>query len=111
MTTNAKALANTILDQIGRHMGGTLTAIGAHQFTVVPETIDKDENGHLGGLCFKINPNPKMKQHGTVFVTLNGNDTYSVKIMTCKGKVMLDTNDIYCDMLGGQQGVIERVTG
>lgn len=109
--SNATAIANTILDQIGRRLGGTLSAIGAHQFTVIPETIDKDENGHLGGVCFKINPNPKMKQHGTVFVTLAANDTYNVKIMTCKGKVMLDTKGVYCDMLGGQSGVIEQVTG
>lgn len=109
---NTKQIANTILDQIGRHMGGTLTAIGAHQFTVIPATIDQDaNNGHLGGVSFKINPNPKMRQHGTVFVTLACNDTYSVKIVTCMGKVMLDTKGIYCDMLGGRSGVIEQVTG
>lgn len=107
MTTNAKAIANTIRDQIGAN---TLMCLGAHALFVVPETISKDENGHLGGLCFKINPNPKMKQHGTVFVTLAGNDTYNVKIMTCKGKVMLDIKDVYCDQLG-RDGVIEQVTG
>lgn len=112
MNTDTKQLANTILDQIGRRLGGTLTVIGAHQFTIIPDTIDTDaDNGHLGGVSFKINPNPKMKQHGAIFVTLACDDTYNVKIVTCKGKVMLDVKDIYCDMLGGKSGVIEQVTG
>jgi hypothetical protein len=111
MTTNASPASITaacIKSQIGAN---TLMCIGAHALFVVPETISKDENGHLGGLCFKINPNPKMKLHGTVFVTLQGNDTYHVKIMTCRGKVMLDLKDVYCDQLGGRGGVIEQVTG
>jgi hypothetical protein len=106
--SNARMIATAIRDQIGVN---TLMCIGAHEITVIPESIDKDPNGHLGGLFFKINPNPKMKLHGIVTVTLAANDTYNVKIVDCKGKLRYEGTDIYCDQLGGPDGVIERVTG
>jgi hypothetical protein len=100
---DSKQLAMTIRNQIGAN---TLMCIGAHALTIVPENDD-----HRGGLTFKINPNPKMKLHGKVTVLLAFNDTYKVKVETCRGKVMLDASEVSCDMLGGPNGVIEGVTG
>ena len=96
-------IAKTILHQIGVN---TLMCIGSHDRTVVNPSGD-----FLGGVTFRITPNPKMKQHGRVTVLLNGTDTYHVKIETCRGKVLLDKNDIYADNLGGPSGVIEGITG
>ena len=96
-------IAKTIQGQIGMN---SLMCIGAHKFIAIPET-DK----HLGGLQFKLGKNPKMKQGGTVTITLLPSDTYAVKIITSRGKVMLDVEGIYCEDLGGQSGVIEGVTG
>jgi hypothetical protein len=52
-----------------------------------------------------------MKQGGNVMVTLSYSDTYRVCIMSSRGKMMLEVEDIYCDQLGGPEGVIEQVTG
>jgi hypothetical protein len=98
-----KEIANTIRDQIGIN---TLMCIGAHNLGIVPAT-DKI----LGGLAFKLGRNPKMKQGGTVMIQLLPSDTYRVAIMTSRGKMVLEQEDVYCDQLGGPEGVIERVTG
>ena len=102
-TPQEKQIANTIRDQIGIN---TLMCIGAHELGIVPAT-DKQ----LGGLAFKLGRNPKMKQGGMVMVTLNYSDTYTVRIMTSRGKMVLEQSDVYCDQLGGQHGVIEGATG
>ena len=102
-TPEEKQIANTIRDQIGIN---TLMCIGAHNLGIVPAT-DKQ----LGGLAFKLGRNPKMKQGGNVMIQLMPNDTYTVRIMTSRGKMVLERNDVYCDQLGGQHGVIEQVTG
>jgi hypothetical protein len=52
-----------------------------------------------------------MKQGGTVAVTLDYNDTYTVRVVTSRGKEVLNVSGVYCDQLGGQGGVIEGVTG
>jgi len=96
-------IANTIKHQIGIN---TLMCIGAHNLGIVPAT-DKI----LGGLAFKLGRNPKMKQGGNVMITLLPSDTYTVRIMSSRGKMMLETSDVYCDQLAGPQGVIEQVTG
>ena len=101
-------IATEIKKQIGCHLGGTLTCVGAHQFMVIPRN---DADDVLGGLQFKINPNPKLKVHATVFVTLKGNDTYNVRIVTCRGKEVLNQDEVYGEDLAGPHGVIERVTG
>jgi hypothetical protein len=106
MTHNSTILANTILSQIGRHIGGTLSCIGASNYVSIPETLE-----HLGGVSFKIRPNPKMKLAGKVTVTLSFDDTYRVLIETCRHKVMLDQKNVYCEDLGGPEGIIERTTG
>lgn len=80
--------------------------IGAHGMYALPET-DKI----LGGLTFKVARNPKMKQGGTVTITLTPSDTYTVKIVSSRGKTLLDVSDVYCDQLSGPHGVIEGVTG
>jgi hypothetical protein len=98
-----REIANTIRDQIGIN---TLMCIGAHNLGIVPAT-DK----HQGGLAFKLGRNPKMKQGGNVMITLAASDTYRVCIMSSRGKMMLEVEDVYCDMLGGPHGVIEQVTG
>jgi hypothetical protein len=99
----ATTIAETIRQQIGIN---TLMCIGAHAFQALPET-DKT----LGGLQFKLGRNPKMKIGGYVTVTLGYSDTYTVRIVSSRGKVMLEASDVYCDMLGGQSGIIEGVTG
>ena len=101
--SNAKNIATTIKNQIGFN---TLMCIGAHQLFVLPET-DKNQ----GGLTFKLGRNPKMKQGGTVAVTLDYCDTYTVRIVTSRGKEVLNVSGVYCDQLGGQHGVIEGATG
>lgn len=103
MKTNT--IANVILDQIGRHLGGTLTCIGAHDFLAI-----KGNDHHQGGVTFKINPNPKLRVPGRVTITLAFNDTYNVSIQTAK-EVVYQASDIYCDQLAGPEGVIEQVTG
>lgn len=100
---NPMNIAKIILSQIGVN---TLMCIGSHQKMVI--TPDGE---HLGGVTFKINPNPKMKLHGRVTVLLNGSDTYNVKIETCRGKVLLNQNNVYAEDLGGPHGIIEGVTG
>lgn len=100
-----KNIATTIKQQIGM---STLMCIGAHNVMALPRD---DANNQLGGLKFKINPNPKLKVHATVTIILNGNDTYSVKIITCRGKEVLNISNVYCEDLAGPNGVIERVTG
>lgn len=102
-TEVAVTVARTILNQIG---SSTLMCIGFHKPIIVPACSEHD-----GGVTFKINPNPKLKMHGKVTITLAFNDTYNVKIETCKGKVVYDEKGIYNDMLAGPSGVIERVTG
>lgn len=99
----AMVIADTIRNQIGAN---TLMCIGAHKLSLIPIT-DK----HKGGLGFKVRPNPKMKQGGTVAVILDYNDTYTVRIMSARGKMLLDQAGVYNDQLGGQHGVIEGVTG
>lgn len=99
----AQEIANTIKHQIGIN---TLMCIGAHNLGIVPAT-DKQ----LGGLAFKLGRNPKMKQGGSVMIFLLPNDTYRVAIMSSRGKMMLEQEDVYCDQLGGPHGVIEQVTG
>lgn len=97
------SIAKTIRDQITFN---TLLCIGANTLYTLQPT-DK----HLGGLTFKVGRNPKLKQGGRVTVTLDFNDTYTVKIESARGKVVLETSGIYCDQLGGPHGVIEGVTG
>jgi hypothetical protein len=101
-------IANTILDQCGRGFGGTLMCIGMHKPTIVPRD---DARGILGGVTFKVNPNPKVKVHAQVMITLNASDTYTVRIITCRGKMVLDASDVYCDNLGGRDGILERTLG
>jgi hypothetical protein len=103
MSYDTKIIANTIRKQIGFN---TLMCIGAHNLGVLPAT-DKT----LGGLAFKLGRNPKMKQGGSVMIQLMPNDTYTVRIMTSRGKMVLEAEDVYCDMLGGRNGVIEGATG
>lgn len=98
-----KEIANAIKQQIGIN---TLMCIGAHDLGIVPAT-DKI----LGGLAFKLGRNPKMKQGGMVMIQLMPSDTYTVRIMTSRGKMVLEQEDVYCDQLGGPEGVIEQVTG
>lgn len=98
-----KEIANTIRDQIGVN---TLMCIGAHNLGIVPAT-DKI----LGGLAFKLGRNPKMKQGGMVMIQLMPSDTYTVRIMTSRGKMVLEAENIYCDQLAGPEGVIEGATG
>jgi hypothetical protein len=102
MTTTAADIAITIQQQIGRM---TLMCIAAHNFVALPET-DKV----LGGLQFKIGRNPKLAG-GWVTVYLNTNDTYTVKIQDARGNIRLEVSDVYCDNLGGKDGVIQGVTG
>jgi hypothetical protein len=104
----ASMIANTILDQIGRRLGGTLSCIGAHQFQAIPRN---DAAGILGGVTFKINPNPKVRVHSRVTVTLDASDTYKVNITTCRGKVVLDASNVYNEDLAGPSGIIERTVG
>ena len=101
-------IANTIKRQIGTNFGGTLMCIGAHEFLAIPRN---DNDGVLGGLRFKINPNPKLKVAATVSVVLRSNDTYNVMIVTCRGKEVLNLDGVYGEDLSGPNGVIERVTG
>lgn len=101
--SNATTIANTIKQQIGTN---TLMCIAAHNLFALPET-DK----YLGGLTFKVGRNPKLKGGGRVTVTLNFNDTYTVKVENNRGKVLLEASEVYCDMLAGPRGVIEGVTG
>jgi len=98
-----KEIANTIKQQIGF---STLMCIGAHDLGIVPAT-DKI----LGGLAFKLGRNPKMKQGGMVMIQLMPSDTYTVRIMTSRGKMVLEQSDVYCDQLYGAGGIIEQVTG
>jgi len=102
-TPEEKQIATAIRDQIGTN---TLMCIGAHELGIVPAT-DKI----LGGLAFKLGRNPKMKQGGNVMITLLPSDTYRVCIMSSRGKMMLEQEDVYCDQLGGPEGIIEQVTG
>lgn len=101
-------IAKTILSQIGSGFGGTLMCIGMHKPMALPRN---DAAGVLGGVTFKINPNPKVKVHSTVTVTLDASDTYRVQIVTCRGKVVLDQSNVYCMDLGGPSGIIERTVG
>jgi hypothetical protein len=100
---NEQQIANTIKHQIGVN---TLMCIGAHNMGIVPAT-DK----FLGGLAFKLGRNPKMKQGGNVMITLMPNDTYRVCIMSSRGKMMLESENVYGEDLGGMNGIIERTTG
>ncbi len=103
MSQDTIIIANTIKQQIGTN---TLMCIGAHMLMMVPKS-----EKNLGGLTFKLGRNPKMKQGGRVTVTLDFNDTYSVKVETSRGKVTLDASNVYAEDLAGQHGVIEQVTG
>jgi len=105
---NQQLIASTILDQIGKGMGGTLMCIGMHKPMCLTQN---DAAGVLGGVTFKANANPKVKVKSTVTVTLKSNDTYHVNITTCRGKVVLDIGDVYCSDLGGREGIIERTLG
>lgn len=96
-------IANTIKQQIGVN---TLMCIGAHNMGALPAT-DKI----LGGLAFKLGRNPKMKQGGSVMIQLMPNDTYTVRIMTSRGKMVLESSNVYAEDLAGPHGVIEQVTG
>jgi hypothetical protein len=108
-STETLVIAATILEQIGAE---TLMCIGCprNSRTVVPATIDHDENGHLGGVMFKFTNCPKVRS-GHVTITLNGNDTYHVQIFNMRNRCVYDQKGIYCDALGGRNGVIERVVG
>jgi hypothetical protein len=103
MSNDTLTIAKTIKQQIGTN---TLMCIAANSFFALPES-DKS----LGGLTFRVGRNPKMKQGGIVTVNLDFNDTYTVKIVSARGKTLLDQSGVYCDQLGGQGGVIEGVTG
>jgi len=106
--TETLDIAKTILSQIGGGFGGTLMCIGAHKPLAL---LRDDAKGILGGVTFKINPNPKVKVAATVTVALMANDTYAVNITTCRGKVVLNQSDVYCSDLGGPSGIIERTVG
>jgi hypothetical protein len=93
-------VAMTIMRQIG---GETLMCIGAHDYEVL--------NEKLGGVTFRINPNPKLRGGGRVSIVLDYMDTYDVKIFNNRGRAVYDESTIYCDMLRGPDGVIEQVTG
>lgn len=107
MSQDPMTIARTILAQIGSN---SLACMGVARSCVIPSTIDKDENGHLGGVAFKFTNCPKVR-NGTVRVTLAGNDTYNVQILNVRGREIFKASDIYADMLGGASGVIEGVTG
>jgi hypothetical protein len=108
LMTIQQDIAKTILSQIGSGMGGTLMCIGMHKPFCLPQD---DAKGILGGVTFKVNPNPKVKVKATVTVTLKADDTYHVNITTCRGKVVLEQNNVYCDDLGGPNGLIEQTLG
>jgi hypothetical protein len=107
--SNEATIARTILEQIGRN---TIMCLGVpnHSIKVVKETIETDPNGHLGGLEFKFTNCPKVR-NGRVVVTLSPLDTYNVQIFNIRGREIYKGVDIYCESLGGPDGVIERVTG
>ena len=65
---------------------------------------------HCGGVSFKFTNCPKVRS-GTVNVTLDGNDTYTVSILNMRGREIYKASDIYNDMLSGPSGVIESVIG
>lgn len=103
------ALAKTILAQIGSN---SLACMGAKAIFAIPPTKDAIgvTDGHEGGVQFKFTNCPKVRT-GTVRVLLNGNDTYTVQILNVRGREIYNASNIYCDMLGGRNGVIEGVTG
>jgi len=103
MSTETLHIANTIKSQIGINC---LMCIGAHKFVALPES---DKN--LGGLAFKVSANPKLRGGGYVTIELNALDLYDVTIKNNRGRVLKQFKDIYCDSLGGPDGVIESVTG
>jgi len=108
MSNEYQNIAKEIMSQIGSGFGGTMMCIGAHKPMYLTRN---DALGILGGVTFKINPNPKVKVHARVTVKLNASDTYDVLIETCRGKVVLDAKGVYCDDLGGRDGIIERTVG
>jgi hypothetical protein len=99
-----REIARTILDQIGTN---TIMCLGVPRNTicVIPETTE-----HLGGVQFKFTNCPKVRT-GTVRVLLMPNDTYNVEVLNIRGRKIAEFSNVYCEMLGGQSGVIEGVTG
>lgn len=105
--------AKTILAQIGSN---SMMCMGVPRKSIwaIPETMNmvgiKDEDRHLGGLRFKFTNCPKVRS-GEILITLSGNDTYTVRIHNIRGREIYKAEGIYCDMLGGRDGVLEGVTG
>jgi len=113
MSQDANTIARTILAQIGSNsmmcMGVPRNSIWAIPSNATTEGV-KDEDRHEGGLRFKFTNCPKVR-NGEILIVLKGNDTYTVQIFNVRGREIYKASDIYCDMLGGPNGVLEGVTG
>ncbi len=97
-------IARTILNQIGMN---SIMCLGVPHNTIrAIAASDKNE----GGLEFKFTNCPKVRS-GTVRVTLDFNDTYTVSVLNMRGREIFNASNVYADQLGGQGGVIEGVTG
>ena len=109
MSNDYMTIAKTIQQQIGWNSFACM-GVKASTVTAIRPTIDTDPMGHLGGLSFKFSNCPKVRS-GTVNVTLDGTDTYTVRVFNVRGREIAKMEGVYCDMLGGRDGVIEGVTG
>lgn len=109
-TAETKAIAATILQQIG---GITLMRLGINRktiSTIPPAECSAFDSGHCGGVQFKFTGCPKVR-NGKVQIMLYADDTYRVVIMNQIGRILYDQKGIYCDGLSGPEGVIEKITG
>ena len=102
MSLTPKEIAKQIIAQIGSN---SLACMGAKSLFVIPAS-----DTHNGGLQFKFTNCPKVRT-GTVRITVDGTDLYTVQILNVRGREIYKAEGIYCDMLGGPSGVIEGVTG
>jgi hypothetical protein len=104
MSLTPKEIAKQIIAQIGSN---SLACMGVPPKSVfVIPASDK----HNGGLQFKFTNCPKVRT-GTVRITVDGTDLYTVQILNVRGREIYKAEGIYNDMLGGPSGVIEGVTG
>jgi hypothetical protein len=92
-------VGQTIASQIGIN---NLLALGAYGSLV---TFDGDDKTNDGGLMFIAQNNPKMAEAVKVIISLDFNDTYSIKIGTLgakskdEEKELFSFDNIYCDQL------------
>jgi hypothetical protein len=87
-TINSVQVATIIKSQIPVR---SLMCWGAHNFSAT--------NEKLGGLIFKVNPNPKLRGGGYVKIVLNGLDLYDITILNNRKRIIYELENAYAEDL------------